>query len=372
MIERILSKKLKEKIDFKKALVLLGPRQVGKTTLITGLAKESGVDFLYLNGDDPAIRLGWNNPSYAFIEQNIGAYKMVVFDEAQRLENIGLSAKMILDAGRGVQLFLSGSSALEIANRLNEPLTGRKWEYHLFPLCWEEIRNHFTFAKAMLRLESFLVYGLYPDVVVHPENAREILTNLAGSYLYKDVLESGGVRRPDLLLKILQALAWQVGNEVSYSELAQVAGADKATISSYIDLLEKAFVIFRFNPFSRNLRNEISTSRKIYFYDNGVRNSIINNFAPLQDRNDVGSLWENFIICELIKKRAYQGFFGNVYFWRSNRAEVDYLQDQDGKLAAFEIKWNPKAKVKFPNSFTESYRPETARVIHRDNFWEFL
>lgn len=280
---------------------------------------------------------------------------------------------MILDAKKDIQLFISGSSALEIASKINEPLTGRKWQYRLYPLSWNELKGHDSFAKIHPRLEEFLITGMYPDVVNHPGNAIEILTNLAGSYLYKDILESGGIRRPDALLKLLQALAWQVGNEVSYNELAQIAGIDKATVNTYIDLLEKSFVIFRLNPFARNLRNEISTSRKIYFYDNGVRNTIINNFAPITQRNDIGALWENFIISERKKNLAYTGFYGNVYFWRNTaKAEIDYLEEQDGKIAAFEIKWSPKVKVKFPRAFVEKYHPETKQVIHRENYWEFL
>ena len=214
---------------------------------------------------------------------------------------------------------------------------------------------------------------MYPDVITNPLNAKETLTNLAGSYLYKDILESGGIRRPDALLKLLQALAWQVGNEVSYNELSQIAGIDKATVISYIDLLEKAFVIFRLNPFARNLRNEISTSRKIYFYDNGVRNTIVNNFAPITQRNDIGALWENFIISERKKNLAYSGFYGNTYFWRNTaRAEIDYIEEQDGKITVFEIKWNPKVKVKFPSAFLEKYNPEITRIINSDNYWEFL
>jgi len=305
--------------------VLLGPLQVGKTTLITELATTLAPEYLYINGDDPSIRLAWNNLSQAFINNYIGNYKVIVIDEAQRLENIGLSAKMIIDAKKDIQLFLSGSSSLEIASKVNEPLTGRKWEYRLYPLSWAEIKEHFSFAKTLPRLDDFLVTGMYPEAITNPENAKEILTNLAGSYLYKDILELGGIRRPDILLKLLQALAWQIGNEVSYNELAQTVSADKATVSDYVDLLEKAFVIFRLNPFARNLRNEITSTRKIYFYDNGVRNTIINNFAPASQRSDIGALWENFVISERKKQLAYNGFHGNTYFWRNTaQAEIDY------------------------------------------------
>lgn len=373
MVKRALQQILEEKVDFKKTIVVLGPRQVGKTTLITKIANGLAADILYINGDDPSIRLAWNNPTQSFIKNYIGNYKIVVIDEAQRLENIGLSAKMIIDAGKDVQLFITGSSALEIANKINEPLTGRKWEYRLYPLSWNELKNQYSFAKIHSRLEDFLITGMYPDVINNPGNAIETLTNLAGSYLYKDILESGGIRRPEALLKLLQALAWQVGNEVSYNELSQIAGIDKVTVSTYIDLLEKSFVIFRLNPFARNLRNEISTSRKIYFYDNGVRNTIINNFAPIAQRNDIGALWENFIISERKKNLAYSGFYGNTYFWRNTlKAEIDYIEEQDGKIAVFEIKWNPKVKVKFPNAFMEKYQPSTTQVINNDNYWDFL
>ncbi|MDR6785726.1 putative AAA+ superfamily ATPase [Pedobacter africanus] len=373
MIERTLQVTLKKKVDYKKAIIVLGPRQVGKTTLISQIAADLNPEYIYINGDDPATRLSWANPSQAFINNYIGNAKVVVIDEAQRLENIGLSAKMIIDSKKDIQLFISGSSALEIANSINEPLTGRKWEYRLYPFSWKELKNSFSFPQVESRLENFLITGMYPDVILNPGDAVEILNNLAGSYLYKDILESGGVRRPDVLLKLLQALAWQVGNEVSYNELAQTVGADKVTISSYIDLLEKSFVIFRLNPFSRNLRNEISSTRKIYFYDNGVRNTVINNFAPISERNDVGALWENFIISERKKQLSYSGFYGNTYFWRNTaQAEIDYMEEQDGKISAYEIKWNPKVKVKFPKVYLETYQPNLKSVINRDNYWEFL
>jgi uncharacterized protein len=252
-------------------------------------------------------------------------------------------------------------------------LTGRKWEYRLYPLSLAEVKDHFSYAKTLPRLDNFLVTGMYPDVINNPENAKEILSNLAGSYLYKDILELAGIRRPDILLKLLQALAWQIGNEVSYNELAQTVGADKSTVSEYIELLEKSFVIFRLNPFARNLRNEISSTRKVYFYDNGVRNTIINNFAPVSQRNDMGVLWENFIISERKKQLAYSGFYGNSYFWRNtSQAEIDYIEEQDGKISAYKIKWNPKKKVSFPKAFISEYHSPATRVINRDNFWEWL
>lgn len=373
MIKRELEAIIQQKIDYKKALILLGPRQVGKTTLIRKIAAGIANDYLYINGDDPAVRLAWNNPTQAFIENYIGNNKVVIIDEAQRIENIGLSAKLMIDANKNVQLFLSGSSALEIASKINEPLTGRKWEYRLYPFSWFEIKEHDSFPKTISRLEDFLVTGMYPDVINNPDTAKDILSNLAGSYLYKDILELGSIRKPEILLKLLQAIAWQIGNEVSYNELGQTVGADKATISDYLDLLEKAFVIFRLTPFSRNLRNEISSTRKIYFYDNGIRNSIINNFAPISQRNDVGALWENFIISERKKHLAYSGFYGNTYFWRTtSQSEIDYIEEQDGKISAYELKWNPKAKTSFPKAFLEAYQPMEKKIIHRENYWEWL
>jgi uncharacterized protein len=373
MLKRAIEQVISGKIDFKKAIILLGPRQVGKTTLITKIAASMDSNYLYINGDDPAVRTLWKNISEAVIFQLIGRHRVVVIDEAQRIENIGLVVKMIVDAKKGIQVFVSGSSALELASTINEPLTGRKWEYQLYPIAWSELSDNFSLAKALSMLESLLVKGAYPEVINEPGQATEVLRNLAGSYLYKDILELQGIRRPELLLKLLQALAWQVGSEVSYQELAQTVGADKNTVSVYIDLLEKAFVVFRLQPFARNLRNEISTSRKIYFYDNGIRNTLINNYAPLSQRNDVGALWENFIISERKKSIAYLGNHTAAYFWRNVRkAEVDYIEELDGVLKAFELKWSPQAKYSFPKAFTDTYSPAEMKVIHRENFWQYL
>lgn len=372
MINRTIKEKLLNKVDYKKAIILLGPRQVGKTTLITEIAESLG-NYLLINGDDPEVRLLWNNPTKSFIERYIGNHKIVVIDEAQRLENIGLSAKMIIDAQKDIQLFISGSSALELGNKINEPLTGRKWEYHLYPLSWQEVKNHYSFAKTLPLLEQFLITGMYPDVLTNPIDSIEILKNLAGSFLYKDILEMGGIRRPEILLKLLQALALQIGNEVSYNELSQTVGADKATVMSYIDLLEKTFVIFRLSPLARNPRNEINTTRKIYFYDNGVRNAILNNFSPLDLRNDVGSLWENFIISERKKLLEYHNIFSNTYFWRNrSQSEIDYIESRNQEFNAFEMKWNPKVNSKFPKAFVDFYKPIKMEIINRENYWEFL
>lgn len=373
MLKRVIEQEITNRVDFKKAIVLLGPRQVGKTTLITKIAATLDSDYLYLNGDDPATRTLWSNIAQATIFQLIGNHKVIVIDEAQRIENIGLAVKMIVDAKKKIQVLVSGSSALELASTINEPLTGRKWEYHLYPISWGELSDHFSLAKTLPMVENILVRGTYPEVINEPDQAIDVLRNLAGSYLYKDILELQGIRRPELLLKLLQALAWQVGNEVSYQELAQTVGADKNTVSSYIDLLEKAFVVFRLQPFARNQRNEISTSRKIYFYDNGIRNTLINNYAPLAQRNDVGALWENFIICERKKSIEYSGNAATAFFWRNVRqAEIDYIEEQNGALKAFELKWSPQAKYRFPRAFVETYHPVEMAIVHRDNFWEYL
>ena len=372
-INRYLSSILKTKIDYKKAIILLGPRQVGKTTLIKRLATSIDKRFLYINGDDSAVQSSLAGASLSFLESYLGSAKVIVIDEAQRLQNIGLIAKLILDELPGKQLLITGSSALELANTINEPLTGRKWEYRLFPISWSELTGYETMARSLPRLPNLLVYGMYPDVVMQPGNETEVVRNLASSYLYKDLLNFQGIRKPDLLGKILQALAWQVGSEVNLNEISRTVHADKNTVSHYIDLLEKAFIIFRLQPFNRNLRTEISSNRKVYFYDNGIRNAVIGNYTPVISRNDVGALWENFVVSERLKLLSYHGFYGFTYFWRTTSgAEIDYIEEIDGRLYAYEFKWNPEAKAKFSKSFTEAYGPVETKIIHRDNFWEWL
>lgn len=373
MVRRRLKTIIERRIDYKKAIIVLGFRQVGKTTLLSEVVRQMEESVLYINGDDPAARSLWDNPSQALIEQMIGDNKIVFIDEAQRLSNIGVSIKMIIDAENDIQVFISGSSSLDLSDAIAEPLTGRKWEYTLLPFSWNELKKDTSFYETHRRLEQLLITGMYPEIIIRPKEAKELLTNLASSYLYKDILELGGIRKPEVLVKLLRALAWQVGSEVSYNELAQTVGADKVTVTSYIDLLEKAFVIFRLSPFSRNLRNEIKTSRKIYFYDNGVRNVLINNLSPIQQRNDIGALWENFLVSERIKWIMYNQKRGKGYFWRNtNQAEIDYIEENDGVISTFEFKWNPKAKVRFPKSFNEAYHPLKQQVVHRDNYWDWL
>lgn len=372
-IQRSLASKIAFRIDYKKAIILLGPRQAGKTTLIKELALHLDPAYLYINGDEPPVQAQLSNASLAFLTAYIGNAKVIVIDEAQRIQNVGITLKLIVDNLPGRQLLVTGSSALELANKMNEPLTGRKWEYQLYPISWQELCDNETMAKSLLRLPNLLVYGMYPDVVTQPGNEAEILSNLATSYLYKDLLTFQGIRKPELLVKILQALAWQVGSEVSLNEVSNTVQADKNTVNHYIDLLEKAFIIYRLQPFNRNLRTEISSNKKIYFYDNGIRNAIIGNYTPIISRNDIGALWENFLISERMKLLWYNGFYGHTYFWRTTRQqEIDYIEEIDGRLYAYEFKWNPMAKSKFPSAFTEKYKPAETKVIHRDNFWEWL
>lgn len=369
MISRTLFSEIKRRFFKGKALILLGPRQVGKTTLIKELLQ--GMDYLFLNGDDPDVRNLLDGAGSSKLKAIIGRFKVVFIDEAQRITGIGLTAKIITDQFTEVQLIVSGSSALEINDATQEALTGRKFEYQLFPLSWEELENHEGYADTMHQLDERLVYGMYPDVLNHRHDAREILKQLTTSYLYKDVLSLTGIKKPELLDKLLKALALQLGSEVSYNELASLLEIDKATVSRYIDLLEKAFIVFRLHSFSRNQRNEIKNNRKIYFYDNGVRNMVINNLNSIELRNDKGALWENFLISERIKIHSYHQVFCSYYFWRnSQKQEIDFIEETDGKISAFEFKWKSSGK-KIPRSFLESYQAE-GKVIDRENFREFI
>jgi len=370
MIHRTLKNTLSEKLFKGKAIILIGPRQVGKTTLIQELL--TGEDFLFLNADDPLVRTQLNNPNTKGLETIIGKNNLVFIDEAQRIENIGLTAKIIHDRFKNVQLILSGSSAFELRNNTNESLTGRKYEYFLYPISYEEYEESTGYISALSDLNNRLIYGFYPEVLNNPGEAREILNEITQSVLYKDILAYGNIKKPEILEKILKALAFQVGNEVSFNEIAQLTGVDKNTVSSYIHLLELSYVIFPLTTFSRNLRNEIKTNRKYYFYDNGIRNALIQNFNPLDLRNDIGSLWENFLLSERKKRNQYHRQFGDGYFWRNKlQQEIGYLEEMDGKITGFEFKWNPKAKYKIPIIFTQTYNAEV-KMVNKDNFRDFI
>jgi predicted AAA+ superfamily ATPase len=361
---------LKKRFHRGKAIVLLGPRQVGKTTLLRECLAEQ--EYLFLDGDDPEIRSLLLDAGKSRLQAIIGQYKWVFVDEAQRIPEVGLIAKMITDQFKNVQLVVSGSSALEINQTTQEPLTGRKFEYHLFPISWEEFEDHVGYVEASAQLEERLIYGMYPDVINHRHDAREVLKQLTSSYLYQDVLALTNIRRPELLEKLLKALALQVGNEVSYNELANLIEIDKATVAKYIDLLEKAFIVFRLPSFSRNKRNEIKHNRKIYFYDNGVRNMIINNLNALDLRADKGALWENFLIAERIKlQNNHQRHTAN-YFWRTvQKQEIDFIEEKDGTISAYEFKWKSKGRTKIPGSFLNEYRAG-GTVVDIQNFRTFI
>ena len=369
-VERILKNTLIDQFHGGKAIVLIGPRQVGKSTLINDILKQK--DFLFLDGDDFSVQQQLSEPNTSYLKRLIGDKKIVFIDEAQRIKNIGVTSKIIIDQFKDVQLLLSGSSAFELNHEINEPLTGRKWEYNMYPISFEELEKMIGFSEVSKQLEQRIIYGMYPDVLNHPGKEKEVLENLINSYLYKDILMLSGIKKADVLQKLTQALALQIGNEVSYNELAQLIGVNKETISSYIDLLEKTYVLFRLNPFSRNLRNEIKTNRKIYFYDTGLRNALIANYNSLDLRLDKGALWENFLISERIKYLKYNKRYAKMYFWRTaQQQEIDWIEESDGKITAYEFKWKSKKKIKFPQKFIDAYQAEV-KVIDSDNYYEFI
>lgn len=372
MITRSLEKTITEKLFKGKAILLMGARQVGKTTLLKKIVKDNDKT-LWLNGDEPDVQALFLNMSAVRLKALLGQRNILVIDEAQRIENIGLRLKLITDSIPEVQLIATGSSSFELASKVNEPLTGRKWEYKMFPLSFFEMVKHHGLLKEKRLLPHRLLFGYYPDVVNHQGEEKEVLKELSDSYLYKDLLTWEKIQKPDKLVKLLQALAYQVGNQVSYNELGQICGLDSKTIEKYIVLLEQAFVVFRLGSFSRNLRNELKSSKKIYFYDNGIRNALIANFNQVEMRTDVGALWENFLVSERMKYIAYSQKWINKWFWRTKQQqEIDYLEESDGTLCAYEFKWNPKTKFRVPLTFKKTYPKATINIIHRDNFEPFL
>ncbi|RUA23860.1 MAG: ATPase [Bacteroidetes bacterium] len=371
-IKRILQDELVKKLHRSKAIILLGARQVGKTFLLNELCDKFD-NYLWLNADEEKTRHLFDDISTARLKTIIGQHKVVIIDEAQRITNIGIKLKLITDQIKDVQLIATGSSSFDLANKINEPLTGRKFDFQLFPISFEEMVNHHGMLDEMNLLEHRLVYGYYPDVINDKGNEQEVLNTLTNSYLYKDIFIWNKIKKSDKIVKLLQAIALQLGNQVSYNELGQIIGLDSQTVESYINILEQSFIIFRLTTFSRNLRNELKASRKIYFYDNGIRNAIISNYNPIALRNDVGALWENFLISERMKYTSYHKIYHNRFFWRTQaQQEIDYLEEREGKIFAYEFKWNPRVKVKFPKSFINSYPDSETKVISQDNYEEFV
>jgi uncharacterized protein len=372
MIKRKLEASIKEDLKLKKAIILLGARQVGKTTLLKKLIS-SFQNVKIINGDEPDSTEQLSNLTSTRIKTLLGNTKTLVIDEAQLIPEIGLSLKRITDYLKDIQLFVSGSSSIELANTINEPLTGRKLEYQLFPISFQEMVNHTSLTEEKRLLPHRLVFGYYPEIVTSPGHEIKLIKNLAGSYLYKDILSFGTIQKPVLLEKLLKALALQIGSEVSYNEISQTIGADKETVERYINLLEKAFIIFQLNALSRNARNEIKKGKKIYFYDNGIRNALTGNFQQFELRTDKGALWENFIVSERIKFLSYNQFYGNYFFWRTfKQQEIDFIEEQDGKFSAFEFKLNPKKQGRFSKTFTDAYPVTEMKTISPDNIEEFL
>ena len=375
-IERDLKAVLDSKMGKGKVLLLIGPRQVGKTTLLKNMlesvSSEKKVQFW--NCDESDVRQFLSEANSAKLKSFVGNSDFIVIDEAQRVKDIGLTIKLLHDSFPNVQLAVTGSSSLDLSNSINEPLTGRKFEYNLFPFSTNELVNHTSMLEEMRLLKNRLVYGFYPDVVNNPGEEKEILTNIVNSYLYKDVFEFQDIRKSSVIEKLVQALALQVGSEVSFNELGNLLGIDTVTVQRYVDLLEKAYVIFHIRSFSRNVRNELKKSIKIYFYDNGVRNSVISNFSPVELRSDIGALWENFLISERIKNNAYHNKHAKYYFWRTTqKQEIDFIEEVDQNLFAYEFKYNPKkANSKCPLTFSNNYPNVPFDVITSENYMDFV
>jgi len=356
-----------------KVIIITGPRQVGKTTLAREIALNAGVRYVWFNADEPDVRDWLTDTTSTQLKQLIGDAELVIIDEAQRIHNIGITLKLAVENIKGIQIIATGSSALELASGINEPLTGRKWEFDLFPLSFNELSDHTSFTEERRLLENRMVYGYYPEVVNNPGKEQDVLSSLINSYLFKDILSLEHIRKPLLVEKILQALAFQVGSEVSYNELGKIVGADNQTVERYIDLLQKVYVIYTLTSFSRNLRNELKKSKKIYFCVPGIRNGLIKNFNPVSLRNDTGALWENFLITERLKCLKYERIYSNIYFWRTTQQqEIDYLEEREGILRAYEFKWSDRARIKIPGTFLTAYPESKTHIINRLNFSSFI
>ena len=373
MITRSIEDSIRKEINAgKKVIILLGARQVGKTTLLRTLF-ENEINYLWLNGDASNDRLLLTADSVEQLRVIIGRHKLLVIDEAQRVPDIGMVLKLLIDNIPQLKIIATGSSSFDLSNKTAEPLTGRKRQFKLFPFSFTEMVEHHGLLSEKNLIPHRLIYGYYPDIVNSPGDERRLLHELSDSYLYKDILALDQIKKSEQLTRLLRALAFQIGSQVSYTELGQLCGLDNKTVDKYITILEQTYVIFRLGSYSRNLRNELKTSRKIYFTDNGMRNALIADFRPVTLRDDVGKLWENYLVSERIKRNEYSNNYATSWFWRTQtQQEIDYIEEQDGHISAFEFKWSPIAKIKQPKTFHDAYPNSSFDVIHKDNIINFL
>lgn len=371
MITRFVQDKIRADFDRHKVIVIIGARQVGKTTMVNDIVSNGKT--LFLNCDDTDDREVIEGKTSTVLRELISPYDFVFIDEAQRVQDIGLTLKKIGDLKLTTTVIVSGSSSLDLANTINEPATGRTLEYNLFPFSSGELALATSQKDETRMLENRLIYGLYPDVVNHIADAKRTLMELSNNYLYKDIFSYKGIKKPEVLQKIVKALALQVGSEVSYNEISNLVGIDKATVENYINLLEKCFIVFKLDSFSRNMRNEIKKGKKIYFWDNGIRNAVISNFAPMDCRTDRGALWENFVISERYKRNIYMQNYAHLYFWRTHdMKEIDLIEEVDGQIFAYEFKEKPGKVAKIPADFDKNYPNTIFKTITPDNYWEFV
>ena len=371
-IVRTIQKTIEKGLFKGKIAIIYGARQVGKTTMVKEIQKKYPEDSSYFNCDEPDVRDALTNKTSTEIKAFIGKKRLIIIDEAQRVENIGLTLKLIADNFPDIQIIATGSSSFDLSNKIAEPLTGRKNEYYLYPFSLEELRSMYSDLEIGRLLERRMIYGMYPEITQDIEDSERKLKSLALSYAYKDILQYQNIKNPEVLEKLLKALAMQIGCEVSYNELAGMVGISKQTVESYVQLLEKAFIIFRLGPFSRNLRNELKKLRKIYFYDTGIRNALINNFNVLELRQDAGGLWENFMISERIKYNNSRNIDVNMYFWRTTqKQEIDFVEEKGGILSAFEFKWK-KDSFKKPKVFLDAYPGSAIELVNKDSYKKFI
>lgn len=366
-------KSLKKLLLPNKVVVIYGPRRCGKTTLLNKFLEETKDKYILINGEDITVQKNLNSQSIEKLK-SFAENKLLAIDEAQKIKNIGLNLKLIVDNIKGVKVIATGSSSFDLAKNIGEPLTGRKYTLKLFPLSQMEIGATENKFQTEANLENRLIYGSYPEIIMAGDNQvrEKELKEIVGSYLYKDILELDGLKHSDKIVRLLQLLAFQIGKEVSFAELGSQLGMSKNTIERYLDLLEKAFVVIKLIGFSRNLREEISKNPRYYFYDNGIRNALINNFNLLDVRDDIGMLWENYIVMERIKKQEYSGIWANNYFWRTyDKKEIDFVEERGGKLCGYEIKWKEK-KINAPKDWKNSYLNSEFKVISRNNYLEFI